>query len=128
MMLKQSSSRNLRSKSLKVKHGLQLFVIAAVCIWIIYQVKQPHKKKELISEEEKVTKVENEYQIGRKHLKPELEKEVVVEFDKGVDEEVKVEVEVEVEVRENEGEEREKEGEAEHDELQDFIDEDDKDT
>lgn len=114
-MLKQSSSRNLRSKSLKVKHGLHIFLILAVCIWIIYQVKQPHKKEAMV--EEMVTK-DQILKIGRKHLKPELE-EVVAEFEKGGDEE---------EMREKEGEEREKSEEAEHDELQDFIDEDDKDT
>ncbi|KAI3460113.1 hypothetical protein Pfo_016776 [Paulownia fortunei] len=142
MMLKQSPSRNLRAKRLKVKHALQIFVLIAVCIWLLYQVKQSYNKKGAL--EERPAQVseygENEYQIlktGRKHLKPRLD-EFAAEFEKHGDEEAELEDE-ESKVRDNEGEEnidrdeetdagdKEKSEEAEHDQLQDFIDEDDKD-
>lgn len=41
----QSSIRNQRSKGFKVKHALQIFLLVAVCFWLIYQVKHSHDKK-----------------------------------------------------------------------------------
>lgn len=44
-MYKQSSGRNNRSKGFKIKHVIQIFVLVAICIWLIYQVKHSHDKK-----------------------------------------------------------------------------------
>lgn len=44
-MLRQVSSRNSRSKGLKVKNALQLFLLLAVTIWLLYQVKCSYDEK-----------------------------------------------------------------------------------
>ncbi|KAK1300503.1 hypothetical protein QJS10_CPB13g00029 [Acorus calamus] len=75
-MFRQSSSRNQRSKGFKVKHVLQIFLLLAICIWLLYQVKHSHDKKKAfngrnglvsdISEDQTI----NTYNLGRKDLKP----------------------------------------------------------
>lgn len=119
-----------------------------MCIWFLYQVKQSsyYKNGDLdkgdaeLSDEIIIGEDEQRIlKIGRKHLRPQLE-EVDEEFEKhgDADEEVELEDE-ESKVKGNEGEEnidrdeeldagdKEKSEDAEHDHLQDFIDEDDKD-
>jgi hypothetical protein len=44
-MLRQVSSRNNRSKGLKVKSALQLFLLSAVTIWLLYQLKHSYDEK-----------------------------------------------------------------------------------
>ncbi|XP_019172871.1 PREDICTED: protein PFC0760c-like [Ipomoea nil] len=45
-MFKQSpSGRMNRSRGFKVKNVLQICVLLAVCLWLVYQVKQSHEKK-----------------------------------------------------------------------------------
>ncbi|WOH04837.1 hypothetical protein DCAR_0624249 [Daucus carota subsp. sativus] len=44
-MYRQSSSRNQRNKGFKVKHALQIFLLFAVCFWLIYQVRHSYDKK-----------------------------------------------------------------------------------
>ncbi|KAM1729575.1 hypothetical protein ACFX12_019942 [Malus domestica] len=44
-MLKQSPSRNQRSKGFKVKHAVQISLLLAICIWLLYQLKHSHDKK-----------------------------------------------------------------------------------
>ncbi|KAF6138686.1 hypothetical protein GIB67_009880 [Kingdonia uniflora] len=44
-MFRYSSSRNQRSKGFKVKHALQICVLLAISIWLLYQVKHSHDKK-----------------------------------------------------------------------------------
>ncbi|KAK6116278.1 hypothetical protein DH2020_049973 [Rehmannia glutinosa] len=136
MMLKQSSSRHLRAKSLKVKHALQILLLIAICIWLLYQVNKSYNKRKSASDE-RAMKVsengENEYQImniGRKQLKPRVD-EMAAEFEKQADEEVELDDD-ESKVRNNEETkmwDKEKiEEEGERDPLQDFVDEDDKDA
>ncbi|KAK1276499.1 hypothetical protein QJS04_geneDACA015951 [Acorus gramineus] len=77
-MFRQSSSRNQRSKGFKVKHVLQIFLLLAICIWLLYQVKHSHDKKKAfngrnglvsdISEDQTI----NTYNLGRKDLKPDI--------------------------------------------------------
>ncbi|KAK9690519.1 hypothetical protein RND81_09G134000 [Saponaria officinalis] len=43
-MYKQSPSRGLKSKGVKLKHVLQVCVLLAICFWLIYQVKHSEKK------------------------------------------------------------------------------------
>lgn len=66
-MYKQSPSRNHRSKGIKVKHILQICVLLAVCIWLIYQVKHSHeKRRELETKDETVVgKVQSDNEIQR---------------------------------------------------------------
>ncbi|XP_073309704.1 uncharacterized protein [Primulina huaijiensis] len=54
-MSRQSPSRNLRSKGIKIKQVLQICLLVAICIWLIYQVKHSHdRKKEFDESDEKV--------------------------------------------------------------------------
>ncbi|KAL7085371.1 hypothetical protein ACP275_14G278300 [Erythranthe tilingii] len=136
-MVKQSvPGRNVRGKSLKVKHALHILVLAAICIWFLYQVKQSsyynkiRPQQLLVSDNGEIYEQHQVSKMGRKHLKPKLEK-VDVEFEKQGEEELEIEDE-EAKVKGIDGEENidreeEKSEEAEHDQLQDFIDEDDKD-
>ncbi|PQQ10772.1 neurofilament medium polypeptide [Prunus yedoensis var. nudiflora] len=60
-MLKQSPSRNQRSKGFKVKHALQMFLLLAICIWLLYQLKHSHDKK---AYEESSAKISGKMQNG----------------------------------------------------------------
>ncbi|KAE8671490.1 hypothetical protein F3Y22_tig00111947pilonHSYRG00115 [Hibiscus syriacus] len=62
-MLRVSSYRNQRSKGLKVKHALQICVLVAICIWLLYQVMHNSEKK---ADYEKSTK--EVIMLGRKDL------------------------------------------------------------
>ncbi|XP_078170812.1 uncharacterized protein LOC144565058 [Carex rostrata] len=44
-MLRQVSSRNNRSKGIKVKDALQLFLLLAVTVWLFYQVRHSYYEK-----------------------------------------------------------------------------------
>ncbi|XP_021776179.1 myb-like protein X [Chenopodium quinoa] len=72
-MFKQSPSRNNRSKGIKVKHILQICVLLAVCIWLIYQVKHSHEKRQEyeVKDDKDVGKVQSDGvipRIGRKDI------------------------------------------------------------
>uniref|UniRef100_A0A7N0SV91 Uncharacterized protein n=1 Tax=Kalanchoe fedtschenkoi TaxID=63787 RepID=A0A7N0SV91_KALFE len=74
-MLRQSSSRNQRSKSVRGKHILQVCMLLAVCFWLIYQVKHSHDKRKHFEESdselpEKLPKFEEGLKLGRKDLHP----------------------------------------------------------
>ncbi|AES93606.1 hypothetical protein MtrunA17_Chr5g0393951 [Medicago truncatula] len=74
-MIKRSSSRNNRSKGVKVKHVLQIMLLVGICLWLIYQVKRSHDKKKEFDESDKKVSVgaQNAYRItelGRKDLLP----------------------------------------------------------
>ncbi|XP_021717166.1 cilia- and flagella-associated protein 251-like [Chenopodium quinoa] len=66
-MFKQSPSRNNRSKGIKVKHILQICVLLAVCIWLIYQVKHSHEKRQEyeVKDDKDVVKVQSDGVIPR---------------------------------------------------------------
>ncbi|XP_042452382.1 uncharacterized protein LOC122036998 [Zingiber officinale] len=50
-MLRQVSSRNQRGKvGLKMKNVLQICLLIAICIWLLYQIKHSHDKKEAFKE------------------------------------------------------------------------------
>ena len=44
-MLRQSSSRNHRSRGLKLKKALQISLLVLVSVWLLYQVKHSYEKK-----------------------------------------------------------------------------------
>lgn len=72
-MFRQVSSRNHRSKGLKVIHVLQMCLLLAICIWLLYQVKHSHDKKEVLDENnlEFANKIDDDHRIlifGRKDL------------------------------------------------------------
>lgn len=81
-MLRQASSRNQKSKGFKVKHALQICLLVAICIWLLYQVKHSHEKKRAFEERKmKMTKVGDSqadfFKFGRKDL-PQIEEPVSV--------------------------------------------------
>ncbi|XP_078430476.1 uncharacterized protein LOC144702342 [Wolffia australiana] len=53
-MMKQSSSRVHRNRGWKVKHVLQICILATVCVWLIYQVRHSYDRKK--SSEELISK------------------------------------------------------------------------
>lgn len=75
-MLRQASSRNQRSKGFKIKHGLQICLLIAVCIWLLYQVKHSHDKKRALLRSKllnnNVDKKDDFFKFGRKDL-PQIE-------------------------------------------------------
>lgn len=139
-MLKQSPSRNLRSKGFKVKHAIQICLLLAICIWLLYQVKHSHEKKKVYEESaaKKSEKVQSGHEIiklGRKDLHPQLEETAL--------ETLSTEEELEEEVEETKTEETEDEGrgggddeidgrdqerveEEESEQVEDLIDEEDR--
>ncbi|KAL5070215.1 hypothetical protein RYX36_021102 [Vicia faba] len=75
MIKRLPSSRNQRSKGVKIKHVLQVILLLGVCFWLIYQVKHNHdKKKEFDKNDSTLSSVRTEtdkvVNIGRKDLKP----------------------------------------------------------
>lgn len=133
-MLKQSPSRNQRVKGFKVKHALQIFLLLAICIWLVYQLKNSHDKKTLEESSAKVSgQVQNEHgtiELGRRGLHPHVEETLL-----DVGRHREKEEESEEEVDENKAEESEEEGrvdrhyleksEEESEGVEDLIDEDD---
>ncbi|KAJ8541239.1 hypothetical protein K7X08_002055 [Anisodus acutangulus] len=136
-MLKQSSSRNLRTKGFKLKHVFQALALFLICIWLIYQVKRSYSnsKVELVENlGDKTVKGQDLQQVvklGRKDLNPLLLDELAAEFQKTPDEDLEQE---ELDEGKNEGElvsndgDDETDGVGEHEQLEYIIDEDDKDA
>ncbi|XP_043711426.1 dentin sialophosphoprotein-like isoform X3 [Telopea speciosissima] len=73
-MFRQSPSRNQRSKGFKVKHVVQICLLVAVCIWLLYQAKHSHDKKKefesIAKISENVVSGEDIIKLGRKDLHP----------------------------------------------------------
>lgn len=72
-ILKQSPSKNLRSKGFKVKHFLQICLLLAICFWLFHQVRKSYDAKKAY-EEATATKseVKSEHQdikLGRKDVR-----------------------------------------------------------
>ncbi|KAG4209635.1 hypothetical protein ERO13_A03G213300v2 [Gossypium hirsutum] len=72
-MFKKISSRNQRSKGIRIKHVLQICLLLGVCFWLIYQVKRSHdKRKEFDAKDAKVSVKEQAddliLKFGRKDL------------------------------------------------------------
>ncbi|CAN4122467.1 unnamed protein product [Withania somnifera] len=130
-MLKQSSSRNLRTKGFKLKHVFQAFALFLICLWLIYQVKQSYTKSKVESMGEKSVLKDQDLQkvvkLGRKDLNPLLLDELAAEFQRPPDEDLEVEELDEGKNHENDGDD-ESDGVGEHEQLEDIIDEDDRDA
>ncbi|KAJ6391325.1 hypothetical protein OIU77_025329 [Salix suchowensis] len=74
-MSKQSPSRNLRSKGFKVKHFIQVFLLLAIGVWLVNQIKHSYDKK--AAYEDSTGKISEEVggdneavRLGRKGLHP----------------------------------------------------------
>lgn len=147
IMYRHSPIRNPRSKGIKVKHVLQICLLLAVFIWLLYQVKHSHDKKKEFDQSDKTSLsrgVSNEIlKLGRKdiHRKEETvaktekheAEEITGEEDEEIEEEREDKKTEEEEVEEeDEGmgggddqidESEEEKTEAEVDRGEDFIDE-----
>lgn len=105
-MLRQSSSRNHRSKGLKVKKAVQITLLVLVSVWLIYQVKHSYEKKASYSEDEgndlhKDDKDQGEViRLGRKDLPPKMEADSST-LDEKVEDEENDEMEQEMKHDEN---------------------------
>lgn len=129
----------MRTKRFKLKHAFQAFVLLLICFWLIYQVKKSYSRSKvrLVENlEEKSVKEQDGEQVlklGRKDLNPLLLDELAAEFQKTPDEDLEQE-EDEGKNQENEGEiasndgDDETDGVGEHEQLEEIIDEDDKDA
>ncbi|KAF8024687.1 hypothetical protein BT93_F1768 [Corymbia citriodora subsp. variegata] len=140
-ILKQLPSRNQRTKGFKVKHAIQIFLLLAICIWLLYQVKHSHDKKKVLEETtaaELSKDVETKHEtikLGRKDLNPQDKNadpgDDRQEEEKEDDtEETKLE-ETEMEERgggddEIDGNEQERDEEDDPEEIEDLIDEEDR--
>ncbi|CAL9772263.1 unnamed protein product [Musa acuminata subsp. burmannicoides] len=50
-MMRQASSRNQRNKGLRLTNVLQICLLAAVCFWLLYQLKHSYDKKKALDEQ-----------------------------------------------------------------------------
>ncbi|XP_062098354.1 uncharacterized protein LOC133804209 isoform X2 [Humulus lupulus] len=138
-MLKQSTSRNQRSKGFKVKHALQICLLLAICIWLLYQVKHSHDKNKAFGDSSSMisTKMLNGLElikVGRRDLHPQVDTQIEVE--KLEENDFKEDLD-ETRLEENDNEEgrsvddeidehdQERAEEEEPDEVEDLIDEED---
>lgn len=105
-MLRQSSSRNQRSKGLKLKKALQISLLLLVSVWLLYQVKHSYEKKKAYSDDEvndlhKDDKDQGEViRLGRKDLPPKMEADSST-LDERVEDEENDEMEQEMKRDEN---------------------------
>ncbi|XP_015073706.1 uncharacterized protein LOC107017925 [Solanum pennellii] len=90
-MLRQSSSRNMRTKGLKLKDVLQGFALFLMCLWLIYQAKQAYNKSKLGEKSLKGQDLQKAAKLGRKDLNPLLLDELAGEFQKNPDEDLELE-------------------------------------
>lgn len=125
-MLRQASSRNQRSKGFKVKNALQICLLVAICIWLLYQVKHSHEKKRAFEERNlKTTRVGDSqvefFKFGRRDL-PQIEDTVSVNETHEKEEENE-----EAQEEEHDSKQEEIEGEEGRVENDDEIDEQDQD-
>lgn len=104
-MLRQSSSRNQRSKGLKLKKALQISLLLLVSVWLLYQVKHSYEKKAYSEDEandlHKDDKDQQEaVRLGRKDLPPKMEADSST-LDERVEDEENDEMEQEMKHDEN---------------------------
>lgn len=138
-MLKQPPSKNQRTKGFKVKHAVQICLLLAICIWLLYQIKHSHEKKKMYEESpkkisEKIQRGRESIKFGRKDLHPQVEETTL---------EIEGKEEFEEEVEDSKPEESDDEGrgggddeidghdqerieEEESEEVEDLNDEDDR--
>ncbi|URD97342.1 hypothetical protein MUK42_29013 [Musa troglodytarum] len=85
-MMRQASSRTQRNKRIRVRYVLQICLLAAVCFWLLYQLKHSYDRKKALDEHDSRilnNVVDGQLEIldlGRKDLPHE---KVMVSGDKG---------------------------------------------
>jgi len=104
-MLRQSSSRNHRSRGLKLKKALQISLLVLVSVWLLYQVKHSYEKKTAYNENDdnhdtddvhKDDKSQGEViRLGRKDLPAKMEADSST-LDERVEDEESEEIEQEM--------------------------------
>ncbi|CAL9164639.1 uncharacterized protein LOC103982937 isoform X1 [Musa acuminata AAA Group] len=105
-MMRQASSRNQRNKRIRVRYVLQICLLAAVCFWLLYQLKHSYDRKKSLDEHDSTilnNVVDGQLEIldlGRKDLPHE---KMMVSGDKG-----------HMKEEENEEVEEEEDGVAQH--------------
>ncbi|XP_006650527.1 uncharacterized protein DDB_G0290803-like [Oryza brachyantha] len=103
-MLRQSSSRNHRSKGLKLKKALQISLLVLVSVWLIYQVKHSYEKKAYHENEanglHKDDQNQGEIRLGRKDLPTKMEADSST-LDERIEDEENEEMEQEMKHDEN---------------------------
>lgn len=120
----------MRTKRFKLKHAFQAFVLLLICFWLIYQVKKSYSRSKVGLEEnweEKLVKEQEVLKLGRKDLNPLLLDELAAEFQKTPDEDLEQEEEEGKNQASNDGDD-DTDGVGEHEQLEEIVDEDDKDT
>ncbi|KAL0412640.1 UNVERIFIED_CONTAM: hypothetical protein Sradi_1465700 [Sesamum radiatum] len=122
-MYRQSSSRNQRSKGIKVKHFLRIGLFLAVCFWLIYQAKHSHDKKKEFDENDAKASLSIRsnggfIKLGRKDVHPRGEETMTKneQHDEAVEEEETSEEDVD-ESKHEEGRPEDKKVEEEEDEI-----------
>ncbi|XP_028777775.1 MATH and LRR domain-containing protein PFE0570w [Neltuma alba] len=78
-MLKQLAGRNQRTKGFKVKNSLQILLLIAGCLWLLYQLKHSYDKKNEYEQNSRKTLEKLQFQheipkLGRKGLQPWIKK------------------------------------------------------
>ncbi|CAL0305631.1 unnamed protein product [Lupinus luteus] len=79
-MVKQTPSRNQRTKGFKLKQGFKILILIALCIWLLYQLKHSNGEKKASYEESsskifQMLKAGHEINFfGRKALEPWIKK------------------------------------------------------
>ncbi|KAI6678212.1 hypothetical protein NL676_039008 [Syzygium grande] len=125
-MFKKSSSRNQRSKGVKIKQSLQILLLLGICFWLIYQVKYSHDKKRELNEKDAKTLVKDEHggavKFGRKDLHPLRDETATIRNHVEDEEESREEIDETVTITnhvEDEEESREENDESKRDEEHD---------
>lgn len=109
--LRQSPSKNLRSKGFKVKNVLHICLLLAICIWLLYQVKHFYNEKKGYMDTATVSEVQSangSLKLGRKDVRSQT-LQTALEVDRQEDQEGLLNMEFE-EVVENKMEKSEEEG------------------
>ncbi|KAL5777512.1 hypothetical protein ACOSP7_010438 [Xanthoceras sorbifolium] len=142
-MLKQSPSKNLRSKGFKLKNVLQICVLLVICIWFLHQVKHSYDgKKEFQEDNATFSEMQSERQsikLGRKDPHVQMQQSAL-EKDRHGDGELRTTFEELVENKPEEiedegrgggddeidGHDQEKSEDEEAEDVEDLIDEEDR--
>lgn len=140
-ILKQSSSKNLRSKGFKVKHFLQICLLLAICFWLLHQVRKSYDRKKAYEEGTATqSEVKSEHEgikLGRKDVRLPVQ-QVTLEGERQEVDETEVDETKKAKPEESkdegggggddeiDGNEQDKSEEEEPEEVEDLIDEEDR--
>ncbi|XP_054799034.1 M phase phosphoprotein 10-like [Prosopis cineraria] len=132
-MLKQLTGRNQRTKGFKVKNSLQIFVLVAGCLWLLYQLKYSYDKKSEYEQNPRTTLEKLQFQhenpkLGRKGFQLWIKKPEDLIDDAEEMKPEKIKVRRGGRYDEMNGHDQYKMEEEDSEEVEDLIDEEDKET